>query len=320
MIVSRTPLRISLLGGGSDFPDFFNQDIGKVISFGIDKYIYTCVKKRFECNYKISYSKTEEVDSLYDIKNDIVREACSMLEVPSGTEISLMADIPSFGTGLGSSSCLSVGLLNSLSRYMDKEYDQHSLADLACELELNRLGSPIGIQDQFACAFGKLRKYTFGPKTTLVETLINQQETISFIEDHMLLFYLGGQRNANEILTEQKSNIEEKRKVINKMVALIPKMEKALLFKDVRAVGDILKYSWELKKSLASKISNLNVETYVSFAYSLGALGVKLNGAGASGFLSVWTDKSNRENLINNFGLKHIPFKIDTEGTKVIGF
>ena len=223
MIVTRTPLRMSFAGGGSDIKAFYQKNGGAVISTSIDKYIYICLNKKFDGRFRLSYSKTEHTESVNDLQHPLVRESLKMLKISDGLEMASIADIPSKGTGLGSSSAFTVGLLHALMRYKNKKIRKEKLAELACEIEINKCDEPIGKQDQYASAFGDLNFIQFLQNDQVKIQKINCSESIrSSLEERILVFYTGITRNSSDILDQQTKNLknDEKISVMKKMVAL----------------------------------------------------------------------------------------------------
>lgn len=319
MIITQTPLRISLVGGGTDFPAFFNGESGRVISTTIDKYIFVILKRRFDNKIRVGYSKTEMVDSIDQLQHELVREAMRKTNVLGGIEISTMADIPSTGTGLGSSSSLTVGLLNALHAYRGEYKTPEILASEACEIEIDLLHKPIGYQDQYIAAYGNFREIIFGPgKIVNVHHLAVKKETLRKLQENLFLFYTGIARNSGDILKEQQSNIEINLGNLRKMKEMVNHIHEALINHDPDRVGTILADYWSLKKELASAITNSEIDLIYRKALELGATGGKLVGAGGGGFLLLYIPREYHDSMRNNLGLQELSFHFENYGSKII--
>ena len=289
MIISKTPLRMSFVGGGSDLSSFYRMYGGSVLSTTLNKYVYVSVKHRFEPGIRLSYSRTENVEKLEDIEHPLVRNALSMLNIGDDLEIVSMADIPSSGTGLGSSSSFAVGLLSALLAFKNREITKLELAELACRLEIELCGSPIGKQDQYAASFGGLKKYKFNRDDTVdIEDIECCDDVYSLIDDQLISFYVAGSRDANTILRRQSELLSENESKVQsmlKMVALVDDLARCYQDKDFRNFGDILHQNWLLKKSISDDISSNKIDKIYGEALSAGATGGKLLGAGGGGFM-----------------------------------
>lgn len=250
MIISRTPFRVSFAGGGSDLPSFYRKSTGAVLSTSIDKYMYIAIHPYFEKNkIQLKYSKTEQVDSIDDIKHPIFREVLKMYGV-TGVDLNSIADIPS-GTGLGSSSSFTVGLLNAVRAYLGKASSGEKLGELACDVEINRVGSPIGKQDQYAAACGGLNFITFySDETVNVEKIIMKPEKKQELEDNLLMVFVGGEHSANAILKSQSAAISDMKKFDTQrhMVELAYNLKESLENNNIDDFGRILHENWLLKK------------------------------------------------------------------------
>ena len=320
MIVTQTPLRISFAGGGTDFKGFYEQGYGSVVSTAIDKYIYVIVKERFDNLIRVGYTKTEMVENLDDIQHELVREAMKMVGVTSGIEISTMADIPSEGSGLGSSSTVTVGLLNALYAYKGESVSAETLAQKACEIEIDVLGKPIGKQDQYIAAYGGLRHFRFfgngGVETMRIP--LNERETQQLCES-LLLFYTGSTRRAANVLSEQKSNIESKMPLLIQMRNQADELARNLKNGAFTLLGDTLKEGWHCKKQLAAGITNPQIDEMYELAMSAGALGCKVTGAGGGGFFLVCTSPENRAAVRKKLShLRELPIDLSRDGSKVM--
>ena len=320
MIITKTPFRISFAGGGSDLADFYEQYGGCVLSTSINRYCYISIHPYFNERYTmLKYSENELVESLSEIKHRIFN--CVLNEANlHGVEITSTADIPG-GTGLGSSSTFTVGLLNTVNCYRGKYMSKSALAEKACEVEIQKLGSPIGKQDQYAAAFGGLNFIQFHKDgTTSVAPIVMQPETYRKLQKNLVMFYTGDVRSANSILAEQKKNMssEEKAKNLQQMCGLAEDMKQALEHDDLSSFGDLLNEGWKLKRTLASGISNPVIDEADETAMSNGALGGKLLGAGGGGFLLFYCEPEKQEQLRVALKMRPFPFKFEKDGTSVV--
>lgn len=323
MIITQTPFRISFVGGGTDFKDYYKMSPGKVISTTINKFIYVTLNERFDGKIHLRYSQIEEVDRVDELQHDIVREALKMFGIESGIEIVIISDIPSKGSGLGSSSALAVGLLNALHIYRHDVIFPALLAEEACQLEIDILGAPIGKQDQYSAAYGGVRKYTFN-SDNCVE--VSQFESIHsglqlrYLQESSMLFYLGNARQANPILKEHTENIELKRSYLDEQVSLVNDFERYLETSEHTITpGELINLGWTAKKALSTKVSNSEIDSVIQKAKDAGAFGVKVCGAGGGGFLYVLCHESNQEQVrIALKQLHELPFKFHSKGSEVI--
>lgn len=320
MIITQTPLRISFAGGGTDFRGFYEKDYGAVVSTAIDKYIFVVVKERFDDKIRIGYTRTEMVDAVDEIQHELAREAMRMVGVARGIEIDTMADIPSEGSGLGSSSTVTVGLLNALYAFKGEFVPAEVLAQQACEIEISVLGKPIGKQDQYIAAYGGLRYFKFLPGEQVEATPIELDSGAKQrLAESLLLFYTGVTRQSSEVLTEQKSNIADKMTVLNEMRAQADELARQLRLGAVASVGQTLREGWLKKKQLASGISNPAIDELFDLAMSAGALGGKVTGAGGGGFFLVCTPPENRAAVRKRLShLRELPINLERDGSKVI--
>ena len=290
MIITQTPLRIGLLGGGTDLPDYYREHGGRVLNCAIDKYVYVIVKQRFDDDIYVNYSKKEIVSRVEDLEHELVREAMWMTGVTNGVEITTLADIPSSGgSGLGSSSAVTVGLLHALFAYRGRQVTAEELADRACTIEIDRCGKPIGKQDQYIAAYGGIRDIRFGPGDQVVaeELELSRGRAPRPAAACIMLFYTGVTRSANSILAEQTANIKATRDQLDLLRDLAGVAADRLRCGDVDAVGEAMRKGWEAKRQLAAGISNPQVDMAVERALEAGATGAKLTGAGGGGFLLV---------------------------------
>ena len=321
MIISRTPFRISFAGGGSDLPSFYKRETGAVLSTSIDKYMYIAIHPYFERNkIQLKYSKTEQVDSIDAIRHPIFKEVLKMYNL-TGVDLNSIADIPS-GTGLGSSSSFTVGLLNAVRAYLGKATSGERLGELACDVEINRVGSPIGKQDQYAAACGGLNFITFyGDETVNVEKIIMQPDKKKELEDNLLMVFVGGEHSANDILKNQQAAISDQKKfdAQKQMVKLAYDLRASLEQNNLDDFGRILHEGWLLKKSLTAGISNGIVDEMYNKGMAAGALGGKLLGAGGAGFILFYCPKDRQESFREQMGdINEMPFHFDNFGSKII--
>jgi len=319
MIVVQTPLRISFLGGGSDFDDFYAANGGAVLSTAIDKCTFVVVKERFDDMIYINYSKKEIVDRVDDLEHGLVREAMRMTGVDRGVEITTLADVPSEGTGLGSSSSITVGLLLALYAYQGQSVTAEDLARQACQIEIDILGKPIGRQDQYICAYGNLRFITFGSDGVHVENIELAKQAKRRLNEGLLLFYTGIPRQADQILDEQKANINNRLPELKEMVKLAHEAKNALAGEAFDEFGQLLHRGWELKKQLSTNVSNTEIDDIYQTARKAHAIGGKITGAGGGGFLLLYCPPGRRDNVRSSLrGLRELPFLFEEDGSKVI--
>jgi D-glycero-alpha-D-manno-heptose-7-phosphate kinase len=320
MIITQTPLRIGLIGGGTDLPGYYREHGGRVLNCAIDKYIYVIVKQRFDDEIYVNYSKKEIVSRVEDLEHELVREAMLMTGVMNGVEITTLADIPSAGSGLGSSSAVTVGLLHALFAYQGRQVSAEELAERACTIEIDRCGKPIGKQDQYIAAFGGIRDMRFGPGADVVpeEIALSAAERWA-LQHQIMLFYTGITRSANSILAEQNANISDTRPLLDLLRDLAGFAVDRLRGGDIDAVGAAMRESWEAKRKLASGVSNGQVDIAVARALDAGASGAKLTGAGGGGFLLVLCpmerQRAVRESLAD---MRELPVKLDRLGSRVV--
>jgi D-glycero-alpha-D-manno-heptose-7-phosphate kinase len=324
MILSKTPLRMSYVGGGSDLPAFYKEELGAVVSTSIDKYMYIAVNKKFDGNIRLSYSKTEEVDYVSDIQHPLVREALDLVSIAGGIEIASMADIPSKGSGLGSSSSYTVGLLNALYAYKNKHVSKETLAQQACEIEINRCKEPIGKQDQYAAAFGGLNLIRFhSDESVSVDPVICKPEVMRIVEDSTLVFFTGRTRSASAVLHNQSEamKLENSRMLMRRMVALAFELKKELESGDVNNFGSILDENWQLKAQLTSGITDPQIDDWYRTGIRHGARGGKLLGAGNGGFIMFFAPPESHNGIKEALsGLRPIKFGFDRAGAQIVHY
>ncbi len=320
MIIVQTPLRISFFGGGTDFPSFFMEEGGCVLTSAIDKYIYVTVKERFDNKLRIGYTQTEMVDNIDQIQHELIREALRTTGIHSGLEITTMGDIPSEGSGLGSSSTVTVGALNALYTYLGEIVSAEKLAREACSIEIDTLKKPIGIQDQYIAAYGNLRFLDFLPDGQVnIEKVLLDTESRRALNDRFLLFFTGVSRRAGNILREQKENIKDRIPVLREMKQMVYEARKVLTNCDFDAFGLLMHESWKLKKRLADTITNDNINDLYELARRSGAIGGKITGAGGGGFLLLYVPYEKQSAVRNALcELQELPFRLESDGTKVI--
>jgi D-glycero-alpha-D-manno-heptose-7-phosphate kinase len=320
MIVTQTPLRISFAGGGTDFPDFWAREEGNVVSGAIDKYIYVIIKERFDRRIRVGYSRTEMVDHLDAIEHELVRECLRRAGITEGVEVSTMADIPSEGSGLGSSSSVTVGLLNAMYAYQGEQRTAEDLAREACQIEIDILGKPIGKQDQYIAAYGGIRSLRFLPGGSVeVESLRLEEPQRRRLSECLMLFYTGMVRRADDILREQCQNIEHRREVLRAMRGQALEVRQTLTGGPLETLGDILHQGWAFKRQMASRISNDCLDQIYALARAAGARGGKVAGAGGGGFLLLFCTPDRQQNVRAALAdLQELPFSLERDGTKVI--
>ncbi len=323
MIISRTPFRMSFVGGGSDLPAYYKHKPGAVISTAIDKYVYVTINKKFDSGIRIAYSKNEEVASVEDIEHKLVKAVLKELEIEGGIEITTIADIPSKGSGLGSSSSFTVGLLHALNAYKGVFSSSESLGKGSCHIEIDVCKEPIGRQDQYAAAYGGFNLMEFMPDDSVqVTPVICAPKTIRTLEENTLLLYTGITRSASELLQKQSNDItssQDKQATLTQMVELTHTLKAELERNNTDAFGQILHENWLLKKSLTTGISTSEIDDWYTKALQAGATGGKILGAGAGGFLML-TAPTDRHDAIKQAlpQLKPVDVKFEPQGSRII--
>ena len=322
MIISRTPFRVSFMGGGTDLPEFYREEEGAVLSTTINKFMYITINNRFDSSYRLSYSKTEICNSITQIEHPIFKNVLQKYGPPGqGMEIISMADIPA-GTGLGSSSSFTVGLLHALKAHLGQFQSAEDLAAEASRIEIEDLKEPIGKQDQYAAAYGGLQMIRFLPDGEVVtEPLVLKERTRLTLESSMMMFYTGTVRKAAEVLAEQKSRTESKREVLRQMRDQAYQMRELLRSETtgVADTGRLLNEAWRLKKSLVSSISNSEINDAYDTAMKHGAWGGKLLGAGGGGFLLMLAPPESHaaiETALAHY--RRIPIRFEKLGSRII--
>lgn len=320
MIISQTPLRISFVGGGTDMPSYYEKTPGMVISTSIDKYLFVIINERFDDKIYINYMKKEIVNHVNEIEHELVREAMRLTGVKMGVEITMLADIPSTGSGLGSSSSLTVGLLNALYNYVGKQVTHEQLASEACKIEIDILKKPIGKQDQYIAAYGGVNKFIFN-KNGSVDTVsldLSRDNRIK-LGSNLLLHFTNITRKADSILSDQKNNTNDNLSSLNSLVNLVGKLENEFYVENWDALGNLLNENWEIKKNLAKGITMPDIDEMVDIALNNGAIGVKIAGAGGGGFLLSYVPRNNQDQFrlaMNKY--VELPFMLDPFGSRIV--
>jgi D-glycero-alpha-D-manno-heptose-7-phosphate kinase len=321
VIVSKTPLRISLAGGGSDIPSFYKVDGGAVISFSIDKSVYIACHELYSGGIRLSYSRTEQVQSASEVEHPLIRETLLKLNFGGSIEIGSFADIPATGTGLGSSSSFTVGLILALATYKGEKMTPQQLAETACEIEIDRCGEPIGKQDQFAAAFGGINLMQFRPNNEVEVESIYSADRSSFLDSSLLLFDLGFGRRAKDILYEQSKAMENTHS-FERVVQLrewVSPMADAIMRTDFFNLAEILHNSWQQKRELTPTISNGQIEEILELAVRCGASAGKVVGAGGGGFLLLAVEPDRRSSFRQKFNfLRELKFHVSPHGSQIV--
>lgn len=322
MIISRTPLRVSFCGGGTDIDGFSMSEPsgGRVVSTAINKYVYVTMNRRFDDRIRISYSSMEDVDSVSRIQHGLVREAMRLTGIESGVEITTIADIPGRGTGLGSSSSVTVGLLNAMHSFQGREPSKEQLAEEACKIEIEIMGAPIGRQDQYAASFGGINSISFGEGGVAVEPIEIENDLLSRVSRNFTLVFTGMTRSASKVLSEESEDELDKS---NRMRVIREHADKAaIMFQngDLDSIGDLLNETWNAKRGISSLITNQSIDELHGRVMSSGAKGAKLLGAGNGGFLLVYGGDGLRNTLQRELGpgFRMFPLDIDFSGSVII--
>lgn len=322
MIITRSPLRISLGGGGTDLPSYYQDHGGFLIAAAIDKYVYITLHRTFVPDLIIKYSKMERVSDVDSIEHPIIREAFKMLDIPAAAlELASMADIPA-GTGLGSSGSFTTALLKALHASKKHLVHPHELAEQACHIELDRLGEPIGKQDQYIAAFGGITCFEFHRDGSVKAWPLKiNEETLFNLEDNLLLFFTGYSRSASKILKEQddksKSNDQSMIDNLHFVKDLGYQNQRALESGDLQQFGRLMDVHWQHKKQRSSGMSNAKIDEWYTCAMNNGAIGGKVIGAGGGGFLMFYAeDKARLRHAMREQGLQEVRFRFDFAGTQ----
>jgi D-glycero-alpha-D-manno-heptose-7-phosphate kinase len=320
LIIVQTPLRISFFGGGTDFPAYFMEEGGCVLSSAIDKFIFLTIKERFDDKLRVGYTRTEMVDNIDDIQHDLIREALRITGITNGVEITTMGDIPSEGSGLGSSSTVAVGALNAMYAYQGEIASAERLAREACAIEIDTLKKPIGIQDQYIAAYGGLRFFEFLPNGEVTVEKINiSTDARRALNDTFLLFFTGISRSASLILTEQKTNIKDRLSELREIKQMTYQARSYIETSNFDALGELMHQSWELKKRLAGTVSTTKINDMYEAARNAGAVGGKIAGAGGGGFLLLYVPYERQSRVRAALSdLQELPFRLESDGTKII--
>lgn len=320
MIITQTPLRISFFGGGTDFRNYYRLEEGCVLSSAIDKFIFVLVKERFDRKIRLGYTRTELVERVEDIQHELIREALNLTCVSCQVEIDSIGDIPSTGSGLGSSSTVTVGVLNALHLYHNNPVTHEQLAQQACEIEIGRLGKPIGKQDQYIAAYGGLRFIRFCPDdSVIVESIDLAPSERRRLNQQLMLFYTNSSRSSESVLQEQNTNISRHLSVLRELKSMAYQGRTLLEQGDFDGFGRLLHESWQHKKKLASKISNLHIDEVYDVARKAGAIGGKITGAGGGGFMLLYCPREKQYQVreaLKQF--QELPFHLENDGSKVI--
>jgi len=323
MIIARSPLRISLGGGGTDLPSYYREHGGFLIAAAIDKYVYVTAMRPFTPGIYLKYSELERVDSPSQVRHPIIREALEMLDFKKPQiEITTLADIPS-GTGLGSSGSFTTALLRALCAFKRRPVHSQELAEMACHLEIERLGEPIGKQDQYIAAYGGITCFDFNPDNSVgAQPLDIDTNTLHSLEDNLLLFFTGFSRSASSILADQKSRTRKNDAAMLNNLHYVKELglrsRDALEAGDPTLFGELMHEHWEHKKKRSGQMSNRQIDEWYLLARQNGAVGGKLVGAGGGGFLMLYTeDRERLKESMTAVGLEEVRFRFDFEGTSV---
>jgi len=319
MIIVQTPLRVSFFGGGTDFPSFYRTEGGCVLSSAIDKYVFVTIKRRFDDMIRVGYTQTEIADRVDQVQHQLIREALIKTGIRNAVEITTMADIPA-GSGLGSSSAVTVGALHAMHVYRNELVTAEELARDACEIEIGILEKPIGKQDQYIAAYGGLRFLQFDTDGSVICERIDLEGSLrERLNESLLLFYTGVTRKAETILREQERNTAQNTRILCKLKQQALQAREYLCTGEIDAIGHLLNDTWQLKKQLASQISNGSIEEIYQKAIQAGALGGKITGAGGGGFILFYCPPEKRQAVRTALSqYRELPFRLERDGTKVI--
>ncbi|MFY9717721.1 MAG: GHMP kinase [Thermoplasmata archaeon] len=321
MIITRTPLRVSFAGGGTDLPSFYREfDGGAVTSAAIDRYIHVLVNPNFDKSIRVAYSKTENVDRLDELQHELVREAMRLTGVHEALEIHTIADIPGEGTGLGSSSSVTVGLLNALYAYRGILKGPAELAEEACRIEIDLLHGALGKQDQYIAAFGGVEYLEFAPDGTVRASPIPlSTKDRQSLGEHLSLFYTGKTRRGEGILKDQSDRTQANRDALVRMRTLAGEARTAIVTRDVGRLGAILDEGWQLKRTLSAGISNEAIDDRYARAKAAGAWGGKITGAGGGGFLLLVHPPERSRQIADALSpMQRLPVGISSEGSRIL--
>ncbi len=322
MIISQTPLRLSFLGGNTDFPEFYKKYGGGVLTTAINKYVYCIVTKRFDDKIYVNWSKKEIVDEVSQIEHELVREALKMVGIKDGIEISFLSDIPADGSGLGSSSSVTVGVLQALYHYVNINPSAQQLAEAAAKIEVDILGKPIGLQDHYIAAYGGLRFFEFQKSGKIIpHNILLGCGIIEDLDNSLMLFYTGRTRKAATILTNLKKTLCIKEKIDLNLKTKKLAQTGFVEFKKgkVHGLGTLLDKAWEIKKQMTAGISDPEIDRMYLLAKQAGAIGGKIAGAGGGGFMMLvvpWEKRSTVREALKSY--REVPFRLEPEGSKII--
>lgn len=319
MILVKTPLRVSFFGGGSDIPSYYESFGGEVLSTTIDQYMYTAVCKTSIDGFKVVYNDIEVSKTVDDIKHDRVRECLRYFNIDSHVEISSFAEVPTKGTGLGSSSTYTVGLINALAKLNSWKMNKFEVAELACYIEIEACGEKIGKQDQYAASFGGLNHYTFSKEETIVTPVNIPNYTLYDLNDRLMMFYTGVTRNASDILAKQSADSWDKARSMFQMVTMAKYGIDYLKHDQLDSFGSLLNDAWNIKKQMSEGISNPTFDQIYEDAISAGALGGKILGAGGGGFFMFYVPYQSQEAVRQKLShLKEFRFRFEDKGSQVV--
>jgi D-glycero-alpha-D-manno-heptose-7-phosphate kinase len=323
MIIAKTPLRISFAGGGSDLKAYYRNGYGSVVSTAIDKFMYVSVNRTFDNHIRVIYSKIEYVDHIDEIEHNLAREALKMVGITGGgLDISYMGDMlpAQFGSGLGASSSLTVGILNALHTLKGERVTAETLAKEACRIEIEHLGRPIGKQDQYAAACGGLNYFRFNQDESVsVEPIVCSKATKHELNKNLLLFYTALHPQSDSILKEQTQKTPQNLPALDSMVGLTEELRKAMKNNNLSRFGGILHEGWRYKQQLAGQITNSTIDAYYEKARNAGAAGGKILGSGGGGFLLLYCEVKNQNKVRQALAdLREVPFRFEPEGSKII--
>ena len=324
MIITRSPLRISLGGGGTDLPSFYRLEDGFVLAAAIDRYVYTSISRPFSTGINLKYSQLESVSTVSQVQHPIIRECLKLMNLNSPQiEISTIADIPS-GTGLGSSGSFTTGLLKGLFAHYKKSIQADKLAELACRIEIDLLNEPVGKQDQYIAAFGGITEFIFKTNGEVKTNALHLPQQVMFdLEDNLLLFFTGISRKASSILLDQdvksKESDQHMLKNLQRIKLIGLKSRDALQLSDLETFGGLMHEHWIYKRERTKGMSNSHIDDWYKIARDNGAIGGKLVGAGGGGFLMFYASDPNKlRSAMSKIGLEEMRFKFEFEGTKVV--
>jgi len=320
MLIVQTPLRVSFFGGGTDLREFYAHEEGCVLSSAIDKYIFVVIKRRFDDRIRLSYTRTEMVDRPEDIEHELAREALLLTGLRSNLDVVTIGDVPAAGSGLGSSSTVTVGLLNAFHTYRCDPQSLETLARQACEIEITHLSKPVGKQDQYIAAYGGLRFIRFLPdESVVIEKVDLPGNDLRRLNQYLMLFYTNTSRKSETVLTEQKANVGNRMEELRCLKEMAHQGRTLLERGDLDAFGGLLHQGWQLKKQLASRITSNRIDEIYAAALRAGALGGKITGAGGGGFLLIYCPLERQDSVRTALrGLRELPFHLEPDGSKVV--